>query len=98
MGEGTKDVRRDVDQSTASDETTPDTGDIRAQIERKRADISGTLDEIQDRLTPRNLMSQAKGTVRDATAGRIRQVKGAASGAASSTRRAATKTAEQARE
>jgi ElaB/YqjD/DUF883 family membrane-anchored ribosome-binding protein len=98
MGEGTKDVRREVDRSSASDETTPDTGDIRAQIERKRADISGTLDEIQDRLAPRNLMSQATGTVRDATASRIRQVKGAASDAASSTRRAATKTAEQARE
>ena len=98
MGEGTKDLGRELERAGASEGSTPETAGIRAEIEQKRADISGTLDEIQERLTPRNLVSKATDSVRGATAGRLRQVKGAASNAATTTRRAATKTAEQARQ
>jgi ElaB/YqjD/DUF883 family membrane-anchored ribosome-binding protein len=97
MGEGSKDVN-----VTRDAESSPETASIRAEIEQKRTDISDTLNEIQERLTPRNLVSQATGSVRDATNSRIRQVRGAATGAAtqvaSTTRRAAVRTAEQARE
>jgi ElaB/YqjD/DUF883 family membrane-anchored ribosome-binding protein len=96
MGEGPKDMNlpRDAESS--------DTASIRAEIEQKRSEISETLNEIQERLTPRNLVTQATGSVRDATTSRIRQVRGAAAGAAtqvaSTTRRAAVRTADQARE
>ena len=98
MGEGTKDLGRELERAGVSEGSSPETAGIRAEIEQKRADISGTLDEIQERLTPRNLISQATGTVRDATAGGLRHARGAASSAATTTRRAATKTAEQARQ
>lgn len=98
MGEGTKDVKRETGRAGAANGASADTAEIRAEIEQKRAEISGTLDEIQERLTPRNLVSHATGTVRDATASGMRQVKGAASGAVNSTRQAAAKTAEQARQ
>jgi ElaB/YqjD/DUF883 family membrane-anchored ribosome-binding protein len=79
-----------------------DTASIRAEIEQKRSEISETLNEIQERLTPRNLVSQATGSVREATTSRMRQVRGAATGAATqvatTTRRAAARTADQARE
>jgi len=101
MGEGPKDVTPQTGQSTAAGSSS-DTSTIRAEIEQKRADISGTLDEIQERLTPRKLVSQATDTVRDATSSRLRQVRSSASGAAnrvaSTAQRAATRTAEQARE
>jgi ElaB/YqjD/DUF883 family membrane-anchored ribosome-binding protein len=49
--------------------TTAETAEIRAEIEQKRAEISETIDEITQRLTPGNLVSQAtdtvKGTARD---------------------------------
>jgi ElaB/YqjD/DUF883 family membrane-anchored ribosome-binding protein len=54
------------DNPNASDstETTPETAEIRAEIEQKRADISETIDEISQRLSPGNLMSEAKETVK----------------------------------
>jgi ElaB/YqjD/DUF883 family membrane-anchored ribosome-binding protein len=91
MGEGPKDVTREGEPS-------PDMASIRAEIQQKRADISETLDEIQERLTPKHLVSKATGTVRNATTNRVRQFRGAASDAVTSTRRVASRTAEQARE
>src|SRR5687768_10992449 len=96
MGEGPKDM------NLTRDAESKDTTSIRAEIEQKRSEITETLNEIQDRLSPRNIVSQATGSVRDATTSGIRQVRGAATGAAtqvaSTTRRAATQTAEQVRE
>ena len=46
---------------------------IRTEIERTREDMSETIDEIQDRLSPRNLMSQARETVKEKTVGRVKQ-------------------------
>ena len=89
MGEGPKDVRPGG--ATPADSSSADTALLRAEIERKRSDISGTLDEIQGRLKPGRLMSQAKDTVRE-------KAGTAASQVASSTRHAASRTVEQARE
>jgi hypothetical protein len=36
--------------------------------------MSSTINAIQDRLSPQNLVAQAKDTVRDATVGRAEQV------------------------
>ncbi len=55
--------------------------EIRADIERTRADMSETIDAIQERLSPQNLAEQAKETVYDATVGRAQQT---ATGAKSS--------------
>jgi ElaB/YqjD/DUF883 family membrane-anchored ribosome-binding protein len=60
---------RDTASSTTDTGVTPETAEIRAEIEQKRSDISETIDEITQRLSPGNLMSQAtdtvKGTARD---------------------------------
>ena len=50
------------------------TAEIRSDIEQTRADMSETLDAIQDRLRPANLVSQATDTVREATVGKVKQM------------------------
>jgi hypothetical protein len=45
---------------------------IKDDIERTRANMSGTIDEIQERLNPNNLVQQAKDSVRDATASKVK--------------------------
>lgn len=51
---------------------------IREQIERTREDMSATLNELQDRLSPQHLAQQAKDSVREATVGRVQQMVGVA--------------------
>ena len=46
------------------------TAEIRSQIERTRAELGHTIDAIQDRLSPRRVMHDAKETISDATLGR----------------------------
>jgi ElaB/YqjD/DUF883 family membrane-anchored ribosome-binding protein len=55
---------------------------IKDEIERTRANMSGTIDEIQDRLNPNNLMQQAKDSVKDATVSKVKDAVNTASGAA----------------
>jgi Protein of unknown function (DUF3618) len=50
------------------------TAEIRSDIEQTRADMSETIEAIQDRLRPSNLVSQATDTVREATVGKVKQV------------------------
>jgi len=57
-----------------SRETRDDAARLRTEIARTREDMSETIDEIQDRLSPRNLMSQARDTVKEKTVGRVKQV------------------------
>lgn len=68
---------------TAGDTDTGDTAAIRADIEQTRANISDTVDAIQQRLSPSNVVSQAADNVRDATQRRVRQVADVASTTAS---------------
>jgi hypothetical protein len=51
-----------------------DTEKLRAQIEATRAEMSHTIDEIQARLSPSNLMTQAKAAVREAAIGRAKHL------------------------
>ncbi len=45
----------------------------RVEIERTRADMSETVDAIQDRLNPQNLKEQAKDRVKEATVGKAQE-------------------------
>lgn len=49
----------------------PEPGQIRAEIQQTRAEMSETIDAIQEKLSPQRVMEQARETVRDATVGRI---------------------------
>ena len=51
-----------------------DTELIRAEIEDTRADMSQTINEIQARLSPENVMDQVKDRVREATIGKVEKV------------------------
>ena len=78
MGQET--TRLDDDQhqlnTAAGDATTSDDPDaIEHEIEQTRAEMSGTIDEIQERLNPDRLKEQAKEAAHDATIGRVVEVK-----------------------
>jgi hypothetical protein len=69
--------------SGESADTAPDDGlgesaararEIRSEIDRTRDDIGETIDAIQDRLSPRNVVSRAAGNVREATIGKVREM------------------------
>jgi hypothetical protein len=47
----------------------------RVEIEPTRADMSETVDAIQERLSPQNLKEQAKDRVKEATVGRAREAR-----------------------
>ena len=47
---------------------------IRAEIEDTRAEMTQTINEIQERLSPDHLMDQVKDTVREATIGKVERV------------------------
>ena len=51
-----------------------DAEQIKAGIEDTRADMSQTINEIQERLSPEHLMGQVKETVREATIGKVERV------------------------
>jgi ElaB/YqjD/DUF883 family membrane-anchored ribosome-binding protein len=53
---------------------TPETAAIKTEIERTRVEMSETIGEIQDRLRPDHLLQQAKEGVRDAAAGKVRNI------------------------
>ena len=64
MGERTG-ALRPADQAAEPD-VTPETESIRGEIEQTRAEMSGTIDAIQDKLDPEVLQEQAKDTIREA--------------------------------
>ncbi len=47
---------------------------LRAEIEDTRAEMSQTINEIQERLSPENVMDQVKEKVREATIGKVERV------------------------
>src|SRR5437588_8647877 len=55
-------------------DTSPDIEQTRAEIENTRSEMSGTIDAIQEKLSPSNLAQQAKDTVRDATIGKAQDM------------------------
>ena len=58
----------------AQDADQVNTAEIRSQIERTRAELGHTIDAIQDRLSPRRVMHDAKETISDATLGRAKRL------------------------
>ena len=56
-----------------------ETDEIRGRIARTRGEISETIGEIQDRLRPDHLLQQAKDGVRDAAAGKVKNIMNSAS-------------------
>src|ERR1044072_584537 len=66
MDEGT-------DQIVAAD-SDENTEQLRAEIEDTRADMTQTINEIQERLSPEHLVGQVKETVREATLGKVERV------------------------
>ncbi len=51
-----------------------ETAEIKREIERTRVEMSETIGEIQDRLSPDHLLQQAKDGVKDAAAGKARSI------------------------
>jgi len=76
-------------------DATPETAEIRAEIEQKRADISETIDEITQRLSPGNLVSQASDTVKDTARDTMHRVTATASDTARRVADTASETASQ---
>jgi ElaB/YqjD/DUF883 family membrane-anchored ribosome-binding protein len=71
----TADWNEDRIASGSSDDDYDDnTEQIRAEIEDTRAEMSQTINEIQERLSPEHLMGQVKETVREATIGKVERV------------------------
>lgn len=70
-----------------------ETGEIRDEIARTRSEMSNTIGEIQDRLKPEHLIQQAKDSVQEAAAVKMRTImhsaNDAAGAVAGTTRRAA---------
>ena len=66
-----------MDEATDQINTTDDVENtelLRAEIEDTRADMSQTINEIQERLSPENVMDQVKEKVREATVGKVERV------------------------
>jgi len=61
------------------DDTDRRTREIRAEIEQTREDMSETIDAIQEKLRPGNIMAEAKDRVKNATTERVRHMVGSAS-------------------
>jgi ElaB/YqjD/DUF883 family membrane-anchored ribosome-binding protein len=60
--------------SASSDDYDENTEHLRAEIEDTRAEMSQTINEIQERLSPENVMDQVKEKVREATVGKVERV------------------------
>ena len=66
----------DESRTTSADDYDENTEQLRADIEDTRTDMSQTINEIQERLSPDYLMDQVKETVREATIGKVERVMG----------------------
>jgi hypothetical protein len=78
MAQEPNEVDRGPLSDTGSTATAPyssaTTTDIRKQIEHTRAEMSETIDAIQERLSPARLVNDAKESVKDATVGRVKRL------------------------
>jgi len=70
MGQSANPISRSGHSGANSDDisVTPETEELRREIEHTRTDMSGTLDAIQQRLNPEVISEQAKDTASDITA------------------------------
>jgi len=74
-GDSHDSTRASADMAAMNDasgsEDAANTGEIKAGIEQTRTEMSQTIDAIQEKLNPQNLVEQAKESVREATIGRV---------------------------
>jgi ElaB/YqjD/DUF883 family membrane-anchored ribosome-binding protein len=63
-----------LDAISADPDATNETEAIRSDIDGTRANMSSTIDAIQEKLSPQRLTEQAKGAVRDATVGKVQDM------------------------
>ncbi len=63
-------------------DATEATEEIRTEIEQTRAEMSETINAIEERLSPQHIKEQAKETIRDATIGRAERTATSAGAAA----------------
>lgn len=61
-------------EAPAPDAPTPDAAQIRAEIEATRAEMSQTIDAIQDKLDPEHIKAEVIGKVHDATIGQAQHL------------------------
>jgi ElaB/YqjD/DUF883 family membrane-anchored ribosome-binding protein len=66
--------QRGAEAPRADEDPTRRTRELRSEIDRTRGEMSETIDAIQDRLSPRNVVSRAADSVKEATVGRVRQM------------------------
>jgi uncharacterized protein YjbJ (UPF0337 family) len=64
-------TERNDDSTLAGGAASDDPNAIRAEIEDTRDRLGDTLEQIGDRLNPRNIAAQVKGSVREATVGKV---------------------------
>ena len=86
MAQDSDEVARNANSVTptppATSPPSASTDELRARIHETRAEMSQTINAIQERLSPDHLLSETKDAIRDATVGRARQVAQGASRAA----------------
>ena len=74
MGQGSSEIGQAMDpaeRTSATPTSAPTSDDIRSDIEQTRGEMSGTIDAIQARLSPRRLVSDAQEQVKEATSSTI---------------------------
>jgi ElaB/YqjD/DUF883 family membrane-anchored ribosome-binding protein len=59
---------------TSISSSEPEVEQLVDEIAYTREEMTGTVEEIGDRLDPRNIVAEAKGTVRDATIGKVEEM------------------------
>src|SRR6478672_5422265 len=85
MAQDSDEIARNANPVTPTPTGTPpsaSTDELRARIHETRAEMSQTINAIQERLSPDHLVSETKDAIKDATVGRARQVAQGASRAA----------------
>ena len=87
MAQSTNEVEGSIAAGAASNSSaaaSPSTDEIRAQIAQTRVELSGTIDAIQQRLSPSRVIADARASIAEATlSGASRVARGTADSAAS---------------
>jgi ABC-type Na+ efflux pump permease subunit len=85
MGESTDPIRRQVQRAVGGSDGDLVGGneerveELRADIDRTRSEMSETIDELQERLSPENIKQQAVESTREVTVARAQRVASTAS-------------------
>jgi hypothetical protein len=89
---GTRDLQTDAMSSAGTDETQDQIREISASIEQTRDQMTRTIDELQQRLSPDHIKAQIREHVREATVGKVEDMAQRASNTMYEVRRNVTDT------